>query len=83
RAFDGDNLRFEFHLAPPLFARMDRNTGLPRKMSFGPAMMTGFRILAKFKGLRGTAFDVFGYNHERRTERQLIADYQVLVDEIL
>ena len=32
--FDGDNLRFEFHLAPPLLARRDPTTGLPRKMSF-------------------------------------------------
>ncbi|WP_246088645.1 indolepyruvate ferredoxin oxidoreductase family protein [Phreatobacter stygius] len=83
KAFDGDNLRFEFHLAPPLFARIDRHTGLPRKMSFGPWMMRGFKILARFKALRGTAFDVFGYSHERRTERQLIADYDRLIGEIL
>uniref|UniRef100_UPI0013D84CA5 DUF6537 domain-containing protein n=1 Tax=Klebsiella pneumoniae TaxID=573 RepID=UPI0013D84CA5 len=28
-------------------------------------------------------FDIFGYSHERKTERRLIADYQALVDEIL
>src|SRR5258708_39508786 len=33
---DGDNLRYEFHLAPPLLARKDAVTGVPRKMSFGP-----------------------------------------------
>src|SRR5208282_1344453 len=27
-AFDGDRLRFEFHLAPPLLARRDKTTGL-------------------------------------------------------
>ena len=47
--FDGDNLRFEFHLAPPLLARRDRTTGLPRKMSFGPWLLPAFRLLAKLQ----------------------------------
>ena len=42
-----------------------------------------FRLLAKLKGLRGTAFDVFGRTEERRTERRLIADYEALVAELL
>src|SRR4029078_1184315 len=79
----GDNLRFEFHLAPPLFARIDPVTGLPRKMNFGPWMMGAFGLLARLKGLRGTPFDVFGYSAERRTERRLVADYEALLDEIL
>jgi len=81
--FDGDNLRFEFHLAPPLFARIDKATGLPRKMRFGPWLMPAFRTLAKFKFLRGTALDPFGRTLERRTERKLIADYEAIIDEIL
>ena len=81
--FDGDNLRFEFHLAPPLFARIDKSTGLPRKMSFGPWIMPLFRALAKLKGLRGTAFDPFGRTLERRTERRLIADYEAVLEEIV
>ena len=32
----GDNLRFEFHLAPPLLAKPNPATGEPRKISFGP-----------------------------------------------
>jgi indolepyruvate ferredoxin oxidoreductase len=80
--FDGDNLRFEFHLAPPLLARRDKTTGLPRKMSFGPWMMLLFRLLAKLKFLRGTAFDPFGYTAERRTERKLLEDYRALLREI-
>ncbi len=52
--FDGDKLRFEFHLAPPLLARRDKSTGLPRKMNFGPWLLPAFRVLAKFKFLRGT-----------------------------
>ena len=46
-------------------------------------MMVAFALLAKFKGLRGTPFDVFGRTAERRTERQLIAEYEALVDELL
>jgi indolepyruvate ferredoxin oxidoreductase len=80
--FDGD-LRLEFHLAPPLLAKTDPRTGEPKKMSFGPWMLTAFRVLSKFKVLRGTALDPFGYSHERQTERQLIADYEELVAMIL
>jgi indolepyruvate ferredoxin oxidoreductase len=79
----GEPLRLEFHLAPPLLAKRDPNTGLPRKMSFGPWMLGAFGLLAKLKGLRGSAFDVFGYTQERKTERRLIADYDALVAEIL
>lgn len=80
---DGDNLRFEFHMAPPLLARRDPVTGLPRKMSFGPWIMPAFRMLARLKFLRGTPFDVFGYSQERRTERKLVTDYTALLDEVL
>ncbi len=80
--FSGENLRFEFHLAPPLLARRDKTTGLPRKMSFGPWLLPAFRLLAKFKFLRGTAFDPFGRTPERRTERKLIADYEVMLDRV-
>ena len=81
--FSGDGLRFEFHLAPPLLARRDRTTGLPRKMSFGPWLLPAFRVMAKFKFLRGTAFDPFGRSAERRTERRLIEDYDAMLDEVL
>jgi indolepyruvate ferredoxin oxidoreductase len=81
--FGSGNLRFEFHLAPPLLARRDKSTGLPRKMSFGPWLMPLFGLLAKLKGLRGTPLDPFGRSLERRTERKLIADYEAILDEIL
>jgi len=81
--FDGDKLRFEFHLAPPLLASRDRTTGLPRKLTFGPWMLPLFNVLAKLKFLRGTAFDPFGYSGERKMERKLIADYEALLVEIL
>jgi indolepyruvate ferredoxin oxidoreductase len=51
-------------------------------MRFGAWMLPVFRVLAKGKGLRGTAWDVFGYTAERKRERQMIADYETLLDEI-
>jgi indolepyruvate ferredoxin oxidoreductase len=80
-SFDGD-LKLEFHLAPPLFARKDKVTGEPKKISFGPWMPSAFRVLSKFRFLRGTPLDMFGYSEERRTERKLIADYEALLGEL-
>jgi len=82
-AFEGENLRYEFHLAPPLLARKDPVTGLPRKMSFGPWMLKAMGALAKFRALRGTPLDVFGYTQERRTERRLIREFEERIEEIL
>jgi indolepyruvate ferredoxin oxidoreductase len=79
--FEGHR-KLEFHLAPPLIARRDKATGEPRKMRFGPWMRPLFRLLAKGKRLRGTAFDIFGYSAERKLERQMIADYEKLVAEV-
>ena len=81
RQFEGD-YRLTFHLAPPLLARRDPVTGEPRKMAFGPWMLGVFRLLSRLKGLRGTAFDIFGYTAERRMERQLIQDYQATVERL-
>ncbi|RVD48917.1 DUF6537 domain-containing protein, partial [Mesorhizobium sp. M7A.F.Ca.ET.027.03.2.1] len=67
--------KLEFHLAPPIMGRRG-NDGSPRKSSFGPWMMKGFRLLSAMKGLRGTAFDLFGYTAERRMERRLLAQYE-------
>ena len=79
----GDKLRFEFHLAPPLLTKINPATGEPRKMSFGPWMLTAFKVLAAFRFLRGTPLDVFGRSEERRTERRLIADYEAMLEEVL
>ena len=38
------------------------------------------RVLAKFRFLRGTALDIFSYTKERRLERQLINDYEAMLD---
>ncbi|MCC2973636.1 indolepyruvate ferredoxin oxidoreductase family protein [Massilia sp. IC2-476] len=77
--FEGE-FRVEYHLAPPLLAKKKPGTDVPAKMRFGPWMRTAFRGLAPLKVLRGTAFDPFGYTHERRAERQLREDTFALVD---
>jgi indolepyruvate ferredoxin oxidoreductase len=82
KTFEGD-IKLEFHLAPPIFARRDPATGVPRKIAFGPWMMGVFKVLAALKGLRGTPFDVFGHSAERRMERRLIGDYERVIGEIL
>ena len=81
-AFEGD-YTLEFHLAPPLFARRDPATGEPRKARYGPWMMRVFAVLARFKGLRGTMLDPFGYTQERRRERGLIEQYEQVVSSLL
>lgn len=79
--FEGD-YQVRFHLAPPLFAKRDEQGQLQKK-EYGPWMFKAFGLLAKLKGLRGGRFDVFGYTEERRGERQLIADYEKTLQELL
>src|SRR5437763_3941821 len=79
----GEHLRLYVHLAPPLLARADKLTGEPKKMTFGPWIFPLFRLLAKFKFLRGTAFDPFGYTLERRRERALVREYEMMLEEVM
>jgi indolepyruvate ferredoxin oxidoreductase len=80
--FEGD-FKLKFNLAPPLLADRDPVTGELNKGEYGPWVFSMFRVLAKLKGLRGTAFDIFGYSEERRTERSLIGEYMETMSEIL
>jgi len=82
RQFEGD-LKLKFHLAPPLLARRHPETGQLIKREFGAWVLPVFRLLARFKGLRGTAFDIFGRTAERRRERQLIAEYEATLDALI
>ncbi len=80
--FEGD-YTLKFHLAPPVLNKPDAATGEAKKSVYGPWMMGAFRVLARMRGLRGTAFDVFGRTAERRMERELPAQYEALVDGVL
>jgi indolepyruvate ferredoxin oxidoreductase len=79
--FEGD-YKLVHHLAPPLTARTN-DKGELQKQPYGPWMRTAFGLLAKMKGLRGTALDVFGRSEERKAERALITEYQACIDELL
>jgi indolepyruvate ferredoxin oxidoreductase len=79
--FEGD-YKLVHHLAPPAIAKKNERGELV-KQPFGPWMRSAFGVLAKLKGLRGTAFDPFGRSEERRTERALIGEYRACVDELL
>jgi indolepyruvate ferredoxin oxidoreductase len=71
-----------FHLAPPLISKPGAD-GRAKKVELGSWTFTAFKWLARLKGLRGGALDIFGRTEERRMERQLIVDYETLVDDIL
>jgi indolepyruvate ferredoxin oxidoreductase len=79
--FEGD-YTLNYHLAPPLIAKKN-DKGQLVKQKFGPSMLTGFKLLAKLKGLRGTALDIFGYSAERKMERALIGEYKASMEEVL
>jgi len=79
--FEGD-IRLGYHLAPPLLAKKN-DQGELIKQPFGPWMLTAFRLLARLKGLRGTALDPFGRTEERRAERALIGEYRACIEELL
>jgi len=72
----------DFHMAPPIFSKPGPD-GRAKKLKFGGWMWKSLSVLAQLKGLRGGALDVFGYTAERRMERQLIGDYEALVDALL
>ena len=80
--FEGD-YKLVFNLAPPMFSKRDLATGEPRKSEFGAWIIPVFRVLAKLRFVRGTAFDVFGYNEERRIERSLITRYEENINKAL
>ena len=79
--FEG-NYQVNYHLAPPLFAKKNAQ-GQLQKQKMGPWVAQAFRILAPLKFLRGTAWDPFGYTHERKAERALVREYRAVVQAFL
>jgi len=76
--FDGD-ASVKVSLAPPLLARRDKVTGHLRKREFGGWILRAFDILTRFRFLRGTTLDPFGYTSERRMERALPGEYSDMI----
>ena len=80
-SFEGD-YRVNFHMTLP-WSRGARPGEEPKKIRFGPWLLPAMKLLARFKFLRGTAFNPFGPIAERRQERELIDDYEHTVAHIL
>ena len=82
--FGGDNLRFEFHLAPPLLARTrpgDRPAAQDQLRPVDDERVPAARAAARACAARRSTSSAI--RAERRTERQLIADYEAMLDEML
>jgi len=66
-----------YHLHPPVLRRL----GLKKKLPMAKPYELAFRALRRMKRLRGTPFDVFGWDRDRRAERAVITEYEQLIDE--
>ncbi|MGH8880432.1 MAG: DUF6537 domain-containing protein, partial [Stackebrandtia sp.] len=67
-----------YHLHPPFLRRL----GMRKKLPAGAMYAVGFRALRRMKRLRGTAFDPFGWDRDRRAERAIIVEYADLIIEL-
>ncbi|KUJ80345.1 pyruvate ferredoxin oxidoreductase [Ruegeria marisrubri] len=77
--FEGD-FKIKYHMAPPLLIGPKDARGRPEKRVFGPWLRSAMGHLARFKSLRGTALNPFGYHGEARMHRETLAWYQALLD---
>jgi len=82
RMMEGD-YKVKYNLAPPLFAKKDPHTGELKKSEYGPWMKKAFEILPRFKFLRGTALDPFGYLAERKEERLILKQFEGTVSQLI
>ncbi|KUH67488.1 2-oxoacid ferredoxin oxidoreductase [Mycolicibacterium novocastrense] len=68
----GPDSRIRYRLHPPVL----RAAGMKQKISLGGWFRPVLRVLRAMRRTRGTALDVFGYQHMRRLERDLITEYR-------
>ncbi|TIC80566.1 indolepyruvate ferredoxin oxidoreductase family protein [Crenobacter intestini] len=77
KQFEGD-YRVVFQLAPAWLAPKDG-----RKRSFGPWLLHALGLLARLRFLRGTAFDPFAHQADRKLERELVSRFERDADAVL
>jgi indolepyruvate ferredoxin oxidoreductase len=75
----GSGATLHYRLHPPAL----RALGLKKKIALGRWFDLGFRMLRGLRGLRGTPFDLFGYDAIRKEERRLIDEYRSLIEDEL
>ena len=80
--FEG-SYKVNLHLAPPLLSRKDPDTGELRKRAFGPWIFKVMKLLSSLKAVRGSPLDIFGYLPERKVERQLISEYEKMLEQMI
>ncbi|WP_406221714.1 indolepyruvate ferredoxin oxidoreductase family protein [Streptomyces canus] len=68
----GSASRRSYRLHPPVL----RAFGMKKKVSLGSWFSPVFRLLRALRHLRGTRLDMFGLQHLRRVERQLVDEYR-------
>ena len=79
--FEGD-FKVKYHLAPPILLADKDAKGRPVKRAFGPWMGHAMKVLARMKGLRGKAWNPFGYHSEAQMHRDLLTWYEGLMDTV-
>ena len=71
----GERATLRYHLHPPILKAL----GFKSKIRFGRWFEGVYHILCRMKRLRGTPFDIFGYDRVRAIERELIEQYRQLI----
>ncbi|MFC0112320.1 indolepyruvate ferredoxin oxidoreductase family protein [Kibdelosporangium aridum] len=67
--------KVSYRLHPPVLRAM----GMRRKITFGPWIRPGFRVLRAMRRVRGTWLDPFGYARVRKIERELVEEYREVI----
>ena len=75
----GPDAEITYKLHPPTM----RQFGWDSKIGLGRSGELAFAALARMKRLRGTAADPFGRTRHRRMERELIGEYESMLDRVL
>lgn len=75
----GPGARASWKLHPPML----RALGMDSKITLGPRFAPALRALRSMKRLRGTKLDVFGLGEVRRVERELIPEFEQVVDALI
>ncbi|HUN33533.1 MAG TPA: DUF6537 domain-containing protein, partial [Trebonia sp.] len=75
----GPGAKVAYNLHPPVL----RALGMNRKIALGPWFDGPLRVLRAARRVRGSRLDPFGYAAVRRTERALITEYRVAIEQAL
>jgi indolepyruvate ferredoxin oxidoreductase len=65
----------KYHVHPQFL----RKFGVSKKIALGAPLRMLFAVLRRLKFLRGTPFDVFGWDADRRLERAVIVEFEGLL----